>query len=206
VVVNIPELRLYRYEKIDGQPRRLRVRTYPVGLGRDQWRTPRGGYHIADKTKNPQWNIPESIRREHIRERGDKRHSIPGGHPDNPLGQYRMRLSNRIYSIHGTNMPWGVGQQTSHGCIRMYPEDIARLYPDVPVGTPVELTYQPVKAGRWGDLTFVEVHPDIYRYTKSLKTSAAQALAKRKLGGKADADAVEDAVTEPTGVPVRVSG
>jgi L,D-transpeptidase ErfK/SrfK len=102
-------------------------------------------------------------------------------------------------------MPWGVGQQTSHGCIRMYPEDIERLYPDVPVGTPVELTYQPVKAGRWSDLTFVEVHPDIYRHAKSLETSATQALARRKLAKGTDAEAIKAAVAEPTGVPVRVS-
>ena len=206
VVVNIPEMRLYHYEKVEGEPQRLRVRTYPVGLGRDKWRTPRGGFRVAAKTEKPQWIIPESIRREHVRERGDARRSIPGGHPDNPLGGYRLRLSNGSYSIHGTNMPWGVGQQTSHGCIRMYPEDIAHLYPDVPVGARVELTYQPVKAGRWGDATFVEVHRDIYRYAKSLAHSASQALTRRKLGAEADADAVKAAVAEPTGVPVRVSG
>jgi len=208
IVVNIPEMRLYRYEPIEtakGEARQVLVRTYPVGIGRDEWRTPRGGYRVAEKTENPTWIIPESIRREHIRERGDDRRSIAGGAPDNPLGKYRMRLSNPSYSIHGTDMPWGVGQQTSHGCIRMYPEDVAHLYPEVPVGTPVELTYQPVKAGRWGDVAFVEVHEDIYRLSKSLSQSAAQALTRAKLAKEADRTAVQAAVATPTGVPVRVS-
>jgi hypothetical protein len=63
-----------------------------------------------------------------------------------------------------------------------------------------------VKAGRWGDLTFVEVHPDIYRFSKSLESSAKQALARRKLAKGADKEAVQAAIAEPTGVPVRVSG
>lgn len=205
VVVNIPEMRLYYYETIDGDRDHVRVRTYPVGLGRDEWRTPRGGYRVGEKTKNPQWIIPESIRREHIRERGDARRAIAGGAPDNPLGRYRMRLAGTSYSIHGTDMPWGVGQQTSHGCIRMYPEDVEHLYPEVPVGTRVELTYQPVKAGRWNDVVFVEVHPDIYELSKSLAQSASQALVRAKLKKDADAKAVKAAVAEPTGIPVRVS-
>jgi L,D-transpeptidase ErfK/SrfK len=206
VVINIPELRLYYYQRVKGQPDRLQVRTYPVGLGRDDRPTPQGSYQVVAKTENPRWVIPESIRQEHIRERGDPRYAIPGGAPDNPLGHYRLRLSRPRYAIHGTNMPWGVGQQVSHGCIRLYPEDIARLYPAVPVGTPVELTYQPVKVGRWGGKTFVEVHPDIYGHSKSLRRSASQALARTKLGGGVEAEVMKAALAEPSGVPVRVSG
>src|SRR5262245_8682206 len=106
VVVNIPEMRLYRYDRAE-TPGTITVRTYPVGLGREDWRTPRRVFRVRGKTVNPRWNVPESIRREHIRERGDHRRSIPGGDPDNPLGKYRIELGDSLYSIHGTNIAWG---------------------------------------------------------------------------------------------------
>ena len=86
IVVNIPEMRLFFYRRAAGDPHTTIVYTYPVGLGRDDWRTPSGKFKIRGKTVNPQWNIPESIRKEHIAERGDPRKFIPGGAPDNPLG------------------------------------------------------------------------------------------------------------------------
>src|SRR5262249_17873406 len=147
IVVNIPELRLYYFRHAPDDPHTLLVDTYPVGLGRDDRRTPRGTFRVAEKTVNPRWVVPESIRQEHLRERGDGRRSIPGGDPDNPLGKYRLQLSRRIYGIHGTDIPWGIGMQVTHGCVRLYPEDIEHLFPLVPIGTPVEFTYQPVKAG-----------------------------------------------------------
>ena len=112
------------------------VHTYPVGLGRDDWQTPSGTFKVIGKTVNPQWNIPESIRQEHITERGDPRTFIPGGAPDNPLGKYRLELTLPSYRIHGTDIPWGVGMLVSHGCVRLYPEDIEDLFPRVPIGTP----------------------------------------------------------------------
>ena len=102
---------------------------------------------MRGKTVNPQWNIPESIRKEHIRERGDDRTFIPGGAEDNPLGNRRIELTLPSYGIHGTDIPWGVGMLVSHGCIRLYPEDIERLFPRVAVGTAGEFTYQPIKIG-----------------------------------------------------------
>ncbi len=109
IVVNIPELRLFYFRPAPGDPQTTLVTTYPVGLGRDDWRTPRGKYRVQSKQVKPTWYIPESIRREHIEERGDARHSIPGGAPDNPLGGYRLQLSHSLYGIHGTDIPWGVG-------------------------------------------------------------------------------------------------
>jgi lipoprotein-anchoring transpeptidase ErfK/SrfK len=118
VVVNIPEMRLYYYHPVKaGQPRM--VTTYPVGLGRDEWRTPQGKFKVQGKTKNPTWVIPESIRQEHIKERGDHRTMIEGGAADNPLGKYRLELTMPGYRIHGTDIPWGVGMQVSHGCVRV---------------------------------------------------------------------------------------
>ena len=71
---------------------------------------------------------------------------VPPG-PENPLGAYRIRLSKGLYSIHGTNDPWSIGRLTTHGCIRLYPEDIEVLYPLVDRGMPGELVYEPVKLG-----------------------------------------------------------
>jgi L,D-transpeptidase ErfK/SrfK len=145
VVVNIPEMRLYYFHptKIEyGVP----VSTFPVGLGRDDWKTPQGRFKIRGKTVNPTWNIPASIQAERVAEKGFSETSVAGGTPDNPLGKYRFELSMQgSYAIHGTNIPWGVGMQVSHGCVRLYPEDIEAMFPLVPVGTPGQFIYQPVK-------------------------------------------------------------
>jgi L,D-transpeptidase ErfK/SrfK len=203
IVINIPEMRLYYYQAAPKE-RTLHVRTFPVGLGRRDWRTPRGQFRILDKTVNPSWNIPESIRQEHIRERGDARTFIAGGDPENPLGKYRMRLTTPIYSIHGTNMPWGVGKPASHGCVRMYPEDIELLFPMVAVQTPVTLVYQPVKVGGREDGVYVEVHRDLYGYVPSLYGSAMQAIAGQRFATRVDRQRVKAAIDGARGVPLRV--
>jgi L,D-transpeptidase ErfK/SrfK len=205
IVVNIPEMRLYYFHPAPDDPRTTRVYTYPVGLGRDDRRTPRGTFRVRAKTVNPRWDIPESIRREHLKEHGDGRHAIPGGAPDNPLGKYRLQLTRRLYSIHGTDIPWGVGMQVTHGCVRLYPEDIERLFPLVPIGTPVEFTYQPVKVGRRGGAVWVEVHRDIYRFARSLTGSTRTALSRQRLGERVERRLLDAAVKSASGMPVRVS-
>src|SRR5579875_2871675 len=72
LVLNIPEMRLFYYERPAGRPRTLVVRTYPVGLGRRDRRTPRGRFRVRGKTMNPRWIVPASIRAEHIRGRGPR--------------------------------------------------------------------------------------------------------------------------------------
>src|SRR5215813_7919316 len=205
LVVNIPEMRLFYYTRSASDPHTTIVHTYPVGLGRDDWRTPSGKFKIRGKTVNPQWNIPESIRKEHIAERDDPRTFIPGGAEDNPLGKYRLELTLPLYGIHGTDIPWGVGMQVSHGCVRLYPEDIERLFPLVPVGTPGEFTYQPVKAGARGGVVYVEAHQDIYGYAPALFREATAALERAHLAGQADQQLLVTALEDSGGIPVRVS-
>ncbi len=204
IVVNIPEMRLYFFRPDPRDARATLVDTFPVGLGRMDRRTPRGRFFVRRKTVNPVWVLPESIREEHIRERGDARHSIAGGAPDNPLGKYRLRLSHSLYSIHGTDVPWGVGMEVTHGCVRLYPEDIERLYPLVPIGTPVEFAYQPVKIGTHGAAIYAEAHPDIYRCA-SLAAATRSALARQRLDGRVDRRLLDDVVHAAAGVPTRVS-
>jgi len=205
IVVNIPEMRLFFYRRSAQDPHTTVVYTYPVGLGRDDWRTPSGTFKVRGKTVNPQWNIPESIRKEHIAERDDPRTFIPGGAPDNPLGKYRIELTLPLYGIHGTDIPWGVGMQVSHGCVRLYPEDIERLFPLVPVGAPGEFTYEPVKVGVRGGVVYVESHRDIYGYAPALFREASAAVARAGLTARVDQTLLVQALEDPSGMPVRVT-
>lgn len=200
VVINIPEMRLYYFAGGD------RVYTYPVGLGRDEWRTPKGSFKIQGKTKNPTWVIPASIREERIREKGLYEHAIPGGDPRNPLGKYRLELSMPgAYRIHGTNKTYGVGMQVSHGCVRLYPEDIERLFGMVAVGSPGEFTYQPIKVGARQGRIFVEVHQDIYTLVPGLYGEARRLLSDLAWLPYVDEEKLQRAVQEQTGLPVDVT-
>jgi len=205
VIVNIPEMRLFFYRRSPQDPHTTIVNTYPVGLGRDDWRTPSGKFKIRGKTVNPQWNIPESIRKEHIAERDDPRKFIPGGAEDNPLGKYRLELTLPLYGIHGTDIPWGVGMQVSHGCVRLYPEDIERLFPLVAVGTPGEFVYQPVKIGRKAGALYVESHRDIYGYAPAPYKEAVAAIGRIGLTSQIDDQLLLTALEDAGGMPVRVS-
>ena len=205
IVVNIPEMRLFLYKRAPGDPHTTVVYTYPVGLGRDDWRTPSGKFKIRGKTVNPQWNIPESIRKEHIAERGDPRTFIPGGDPDNPLGKYRIELTLPMYGIHGTNIPWGVGMQVSHGCVRLYPEDIANLFPIVDRGMVGEFAYQPIKAGIRNGVVYVEAHNDIYGYRPAPFAEATAALARAGLADRVDQRLLQEALQENSTMPDPVS-
>ena len=161
IVVNLPEHRLYFYPK----PRRGEkpaVITYPVSIGKMDWRTPLGETRIVSKVRNPSWTPPESVRKEHA-ERGDILPKVVPAGPDNPLGAFAMRLAvgGGSYLIHGTNNPLAVGMAVTHGCIRMYPEDIAALFPLVPVGTKVRLVNEPVKMAWVAGQLLIEVHPPV---------------------------------------------
>jgi L,D-transpeptidase ErfK/SrfK len=205
IVVNIPEMRLYHFRPASEGAGSV-VTTYPVGLGRDDWRTPEGTFKVSGKTVNPTWVIPESIRQEHIAERGDSRTFIPGGDPDNPLGKHRLELTLPMYRIHGTNIPWGVGMQVSHGCVRLYPEDIERLFSQVAVGTPGAFIYQPVKVGLRGGDVYVQVRQDIYGRTPALWREATAMLRRLGAADRVDSERLMTALQRPAGIPVKISG
>ena len=161
IVVNLPEHRLYYYPKTPpGQ--KPKVITYPVSIGKMDWHTPLGKTEIISKKERPTWNPPESVRKEHIANGDPLPPIVPAG-PDNPLGLYAMRLNIKPgdYLIHGTNNPIAVGMAVTHGCIRMYPEDIEALFPLVPVGTPVYLINAPLKLAWVNGALVLEAHPPI---------------------------------------------
>jgi L,D-transpeptidase ErfK/SrfK len=208
IVLNLPEMRLYYYPpQQPGRP--LQVQTFPIGIGRMDWATPLGQTKIVSKTKDPSWRPPESIRREHAAKGDPLPLLVPAG-PDNPLGAYAMGLGIPGYLIHGTNKPIGVGMRVSHGCIRMLPEDIARLFPQVPVGTPVNIVNQPVKAGWYGGKLYLEVHPGLEEYPNSrgaMVQQAQMAVNDAMLGRKAklDSGAIEAELSRQTGLPLVIS-
>ncbi len=169
IVINIAEMRLYYYPKPKSGAT-AKVVTYPISIGRGDWQTPLGTTRITKKVKNPTWYPPESIRKEHA-ERGDPLDKIVPSGPDNPLGQFAMKLALPGYLIHGTNRPSGIGMQVTHGCIRMFPEDIEVLYRAADVGTPVHIVNQPFKAGWLGEQLYLEAHPNLEEGAKAVETS-----------------------------------
>lgn len=159
VILNLPEMRLYYFpEGADGAD--PLVTTHPISIGRQDWQTPLGETRIVAKHKDPAWYPPDSIRAEHAAAGDPLPRIVPPG-PDNPLGGYAMRLGIPGYLIHGTNKPYGVGMRVSHGCVRMYPEDIVSMFSQVPNNTAVRIVNQPVKVGWQGDKLYLEVHPPL---------------------------------------------
>lgn len=157
IVVNVAEMRLYYYPQAKAADIST-VETFPISIGRSDWSTPLVTTNVARKTKDPQWRPPKAIQEEHALE-GDILPDVVVEGPDNPLGQYALYLGIPSYLIHGTNKEYGIGMQVTHGCMRMYPEDIEHLYNTVPVGTAVRIVNQPYKAGWFDGVLHIEVHP-----------------------------------------------
>jgi L,D-transpeptidase ErfK/SrfK len=209
IVVNLPEHRLYFYPK----PRRGEkpaVITYPVSIGKMDWRTPLGETRIVSKVRNPSWYPPASVRKEHA-DRGDVLPKVVPAGPDNPLGAFAMRLAvgGGSYLIHGTNNPLAVGMAVTHGCIRMYPEDIAALFPLVPVGTKVRLVNEPVKAAWVQGQLLIEVHPPVDAEGQSVEPDlqVLEPLLDQELGNDIAAihwDLARDTLAAATGLPTLV--
>jgi len=151
LVVNLAAMRIFYYPPPKKSGDTPIVYTYPIGIGREGWKTLEGTTRVVERTKNPVWIVPASVRAEHAKDGDILPARMPPG-PDNPLGQYRLRLGWPTYLIHGTNKPYGVGMRVSHGCMHLYPEDIAALFDLVPVGTKVTIVNQPYLFG-WADDT-----------------------------------------------------
>lgn len=159
LVINVVEMRLYLFlqgKRDDG----VKIMTFPVSIGRQDWVTPQGATKIVSKVKDPSWYPPESIREEHALA-GDPLPRIVAAGPDNPLGAHALRLSLPGYLIHGTNKPYGIGMRVTHGCVRMYPKDVSTVFGLTRVGTEVYIVNQPYKVGISHDKIYLEVHPHL---------------------------------------------
>ncbi len=208
IVINTAEMRLYHFEPAQGQ-QPARVGVYAISIGRDGRETPRAAARVIRKAENPTWYPTESIRRDRA-ERGKPVPAVVPPGPDNPLGTRALYLNLPAYLIHGTNRELGIGMPVTAGCVRMYPEDIEYLYDRVPVGSKVNIVHQPVKAGWYGDVLYVESHepPEGSEMTREQRLQQLRAAVARTVGNRADASVnwnkVRDAVLESTGVPVPV--
>lgn len=178
ITLNLPEFRMYYYPRDQEQGSPQLVMSYAHGVGRQDWKTPLGKTSVVRKVKDPSWRPPESIRKEHAAD-GDILPAVVPPGPHNPLGAYALNLAIRGYLIHGTdiNKIFGIGMQVTHGCIRMYPEDIEELYNSVKVGTPVYIVNQPIKVGWLNNILYIEAHPDLEGEEMSQDRRFAIALA-----------------------------
>jgi L,D-transpeptidase ErfK/SrfK len=149
IVINLADQRLYFFRD-DGKT----VDSVPLGIGNNGWDTPKGSTKVVRKQKNPTWYVPQSVRKENPELPAIVR---PG--PDNPLGSHAVYLGWPAYLFHGTNKPYGVGRRVSHGCVRLYPEDIARLFGDIKIGTLVTVVDQPMKVTKMDGQLWLEIHP-----------------------------------------------
>lgn len=204
IVINLAEQRMYWYQP-DGQT----VITFPLGIGREGWQTPLVNAKVIKSIKNPTWHPPASIRAEHAAMGDPLPRSVPPG-PDNPMGAWAVQLSAPGYFIHGSNKELGVGMRVSHGCMRMYNDDIAEFAQTVPPGTSLRIINRPVKVGwRHGKL-HVEVHDALeeQRSTHVAEAAVADAIHLVRQQRKAiDIDWIEAkaAAVQVSGMPVNVS-
>ncbi|MEW6162757.1 MAG: L,D-transpeptidase family protein [Nitrospirota bacterium] len=195
IVINLSEMRLYYFFKKKGS---RFVVTFPIGIGAEGNDTPVGNFRVTEKIVRPSWHVPESIRKE----KPQLPKVLPPG-PDNPLGSYAIRLSFGNILIHGTNKPWGVGRRVSHGCIRLYPEDIPKLFQLVPNGAKVTIVRQPVKVGIKNNKVYIEVHKD--DYIKNYFNEVVSLLRKKGLLSSISTEKLYKALREKSGIPVEIS-
>jgi len=194
IVINLAEMRLYYFDR----DRAGLVTTFPVGIGDEGKDTPLGSFTIIEKIVSPAWYVPQSIREE----KPELPAVVPPG-PDNPMGSHALRLSRRTVLIHGTDRPWGIGTRNSHGCIRLYQEDIASLFGLVGLHTAVTIVNQPVKAAPLAGHVFLEVHE--YEPETDLCQEAFKVLEAKKLSDRVDPEKVNKACAEHTGLLVDVA-
>jgi L,D-transpeptidase ErfK/SrfK len=198
ITVNLAELRLYLVWDEAGMQR---VRIYPIGIGDEGWETPEGEFAVLNKVKRPHWKPPQSIRQE----RPELPLLVPPG-PDNPLGEHWLGFTPTGHGIHGTNRPYGVGRRVSHGCLRLYPEDIRDLYDRTALGTPVRIIYKPLKVGVQNGILYIEAHRDYRQKITDPRTEIDRQV--RQVGWRhaLDWSAIERVIAEARGGPVPVSG
>jgi L,D-transpeptidase ErfK/SrfK len=209
IVVNIAEFRLYYYPKPDKKHPGRVVETFAISAGREDWPTPNVETFVKQKLRNPAWYPPLTIRREHKKD-GHRLPSIVPPGPDNPLGPLAMKLGiPGGYFIHGTSKLNGIGMSVTHGCLRLYPEDMAWLFKIVPEGTKVRVINQPYKAAWQDGVLYFEAHPPLdddgvpHADLAAMKERLRLAL-MRHPGHGYDDEWLQGLARDPRGVPVPV--
>lgn len=205
IVINLPEMRLYHFVQTDvAGPGR--VETYPIGIGKAGWCPVGLRTAISEKMTDPVWVMPESIQQERQLSPGSTATVVPAG-PENPLGRFALRLGQTPYLIHGTNRKYGIGMRVSHGCIRLYPEDIEALHDSAAIGTPVRVVHQPYKVGWDRDALLLEAHPPIEEHAGDAPLTGLVAQVIRATESRSatiDWDTAFAAARQADGIPVPI--
>ena len=206
IVINLAEYRLYYYPK--GQNV---VYTFPLGIGREGWGSPVSTTKVTAKTPNPTWTPPASVKAEHAADGNILPNVVPAG-PDNPLGPFKFGLGLPGYLIHGSNKKFGIGMRTSHGCFRMYNNNVLEMADMVPVGTTVRIMNEPYKFGISGGKVYLEAHTPLDESGNpsvvDKHTAVINALLKREdLANnlRINWDEVRDVVAAEDGMPVEIA-
>jgi len=207
IVLNIAAKRLFYFPPAKEDEAQT-VITHPIGIGREGWETPTGTAEVIDKARDPVWYPPWSVRREHA-EAGNPLPAVVEPGPDNPLGNRVLQLDMPGYLIHGTNQPYGVGMRVSHGCVRLYPENIETLYEQVDRGTPVTIVNQPLLYGRRGGEFYLEAHPMLAEDERDADALLDELMERARQESGAFAEEHERAnarraAADTRGVPIRV--
>jgi len=196
IVINLSEMRLYYFFR---KHKSNLVKTFPIGIGSEGNNTPEGTFSIIEKIVKPSWYVPESIRQE----RPELPMVVPPG-PKNPLGSHALRLSLPTILIHGTNRPFGIGRMVSHGCIRLYPEDIPKLFKLVSTGAQVTIIRHPIKIGIENKNVYIEVHNDKYLDLDYFE-EAVKLLQHKNLLKDVNTEKFYWALKEKRGIPINIS-
>jgi len=196
LVIDVPEMQLYDFTRRDAPEPEV----FAIAIGDEMDPSLVGEYRVGQKREHPVWTVPASIRAE----KPELPPVVPSG-PDNPLGDHWMTIGGTTYGIHGTNNRWSIGREATHGCIRLYNDEMDRLYARTRPGTPIRLAYQTVKLGQRDDQIYVEAHPDIYRRDPPDRESQVmQRLAALGLAEAVDPAKLRAALAEERGIPVAI--
>jgi L,D-transpeptidase ErfK/SrfK len=202
IVINLATMRLFQFK---GDNDSLAVLTYPVGVGTEERPSPTGQMHVERKVNRPTWYVPSSIAEAH-RKKGDLLPAkvLPG--PQNPLGEYALYLSRQSYLIHGTNKPASIGLRATNGCIRLYPENVKKLYENTPVKTAVLIVNQPYLLGQSNGMLYLEIHePPVDSDPAEFDKLYAKLRKIEKDSGRTlDWSKVKKVLAEARGIPVPI--
>jgi L,D-transpeptidase ErfK/SrfK len=215
IVINVAAMRLYYFPPHKkGEPQV--VYTHPIGIGKVGWSTPQGVTSVVSHVKDPVWRPSPALRKDHFNDNGEALPAVVMPGPDNPLGKFELTLGWRGFLIHGTNKPYGVGLRSSHGCIRLYPEDIEKIYAMVTNGTHVRVVNQPFLFGMHEQQLYLQAYSvleddprDWDHAQKKLLSHALAAHIQKTLqesGSQMDWQSVAAITHAPRGIPVPVTG
>jgi L,D-transpeptidase ErfK/SrfK len=215
IVINVAAMRLFYFPARHKDEPQL-VYTHPIGIGKLGWSTPQGVTHVVSHVKDPVWRPSVALRIDHRNDNGEDLPAVVAAGPDNPLGKYEFRLGWPSYLIHGTNKPYGVGLRSSHGCVRLYPEDIEKIFQMVPNGTQVRVVNQPFLFGWHNGQLYMQpytvLEDDKREWTNAQKKLLSHSLPAhvqdtlRAAGSVIDWQSVASVTHAPRGIPVPVSG